>query len=532
MPVKAYMKWMVTPSDKERFLRYRKELKNDEGKAFEMYMRYKILSDLYFFGAKVLGWENDVDKRGKHFLHPPLHRWMAAKIGSSEDELILVARKHLKSMWMKLFCLQQILIDPYVRIGLFSVSPTLVKAQLAEIKKWACNPWILKLFPDQVPTPGKNYNNWQKSTSNFLTIYRSDKKSVQGEQITALGAGAHVAGLSVDIAIVDDIEDDKTTTTPDMMKKTRAWWGYIQSVLMAGGLTKVAGTFYHYNDIYNEMIRKGQFSKEHIHRMPGIVDGKIIYPFFTKERYEKMRKIQSPYIFSCQVMLNPTPKEDMPFPPPQPVFDELPEDSAGYQFYIGIDPAAKAKSTSDDTGFVVVAKNKINQIFVVEAEGLRIPHEDIVDRLILKVMQYLPYKVAIELGNFEQGINYILADKQSQYELVNKCKVPIRIEAISTGSMLKKSTRMANAIGPWVRTGKLFIKSSCIQLIEQMDTYSGRGDERDDIIDALSMVFLAINNYNYTHHPEDNLPGQYQGRCFWDMRKRDDSYKWEEEFTA
>jgi hypothetical protein len=523
---------MATASDKDRFLRYRKEL-GDEGKAFDMYMRYKIMSDLYFFGAKVLGWENDVDKRGKHFLHPPLHRWLASKIGSPHDELILVARKHLKSMFMKLFCLQQILIDPYVRIGLFSVSPTLVKAQLAEIKKWACNPWLIKLFPDVIIEPGKDYKNWQKSTSNFLTIYRGPEKSVQGEQITALGSGAHVAGLSVDIAIVDDIEDDKTTNTPEMMQKTRNWWGYIQSVLMAGGLTKVAGTFYHYNDIYNEMIRKQQFPKNHIHRMPGIIDGKIVYPFFTKERYAKLRKIQSPYIFSCQILLNPIPKEDMPFPPPQPIFDELPQDSSGYQFYFGIDPAAKAKSTSDDNGFVIVARNKINQIFVVEAIAFRKTHEELVDLLIEKAMQYVPYKIALELGNFEQGLNYIIEDKKSQYEIANNCKVPLRIDPISTGRMTRKSTHMSNTIGPWVRTGKLLIKSSCTQLIEQMDTYSGRGDERDDLIDALSMVFMSINNYNYSYQTRmDNLPGSHVGRTFFDLYRRDDEYKWEEEFAS
>jgi predicted phage terminase large subunit-like protein len=454
---------------------------------------------------------------------------MAKHIGSSEDELILVARKHLKSMWMKLFCVQQVLIDPYVRIGLFSVSPTLVKAQLVEIKKWFRNPWLLKLFADQIP----DEKNYARNTANFLTLYRDPSKSVQGEQITALGRGAHVAGLSVDVAVVDDIEDDKTTTTPEQMQKTRDWWGYIHNVLMSGGLMKVSGTFYHYNDIYNVMIRKQQFSRDHIHRMPGIVDEKIIYPFFTKEWYAKLKKVQSPYIFSCQVMLNPTPQEDMPFPPPQPIFEELPKDESGYQFYIGIDPAAKAKSTSDDNGLVVVAKNKINQIFVVEAIGMRKPHEEIIDWLIEKTMQYLPYKVAIELGNFEQGLNYILADKKSQYELVNNCKVPIRIDPISTGSMLKKSTRMANAIGPWVRTGKLFIKSTCTQLIEQMDTYSGRGDEKDDIIDALSMIFMSINNYNYSYQTRmDNLPGSHVGRCFYDLYRDDEEYKWKEEFSA
>ena len=297
----------MTQKDKKKYNEILEKV-GDKEKAQALYLRWKCLTDLYFLGTQVFGWERSTDKSGKRKrVDPKFHRWLAGLLEREEDKLILLPRGHLKSTWVKARIVQRILQCPNIRIGLFSVSARLVEQQLADIKMLICTPLLMRLFPDLIPNPGKDYRNWEKSTANMLTVRRDPGlgKVPQEPQVLALGSLAKITGMHIDEVYADDIIDPSTVTTVEQMRKSEDWWAFMQSILEIGGITTLIGTFYHYADLYNKIIRDMQFHKKNIFVRAAIENGKILYSsWFRHKDFERIKKRQGNYIFNCQYLLN------------------------------------------------------------------------------------------------------------------------------------------------------------------------------------------------------------------------------------
>lgn len=523
----------MTFAEEKKYKELLSSVNGDETKAFDLWLRWKCLTDLYFLGCKIFGWEKSIDKTGKRKrVDPSFHRWLAHLLQKPEDKLILLPRGHLKSTWVKAAIVQDILRNPNIRIGLFSVSSRLVEQQLADIKRMFCTPLLLRLFPDIIPKPGKDYKNWQKSTADLLTIKRdktSQSGALQAEQITALGSGAKITGMHIDKAYVDDIIDPSTVTTAEQMKKSEEWWEYIQSVLEIDGITTMVGTHYHWNDLYAKIIREKQFKRRNIYKRSAIENGKVLYSsWFTLEDFEKIKKRQSNYIFSCQYLLNPVPKEDQIFPAPQPTFATLPADK--YTYYITLDPAATTEAYSDETGMIIAAVNKINQIFIIEALRFKKKGNEIADILIQKCMQYKPLRVGIEFG-LQEHLRYIIETRKSAFEQSHKVSVPLNIVSIPISRKMSKGARINLTLGAFIREGKFLINERCIDLLGEMDSFTGKGNERDNLVDAAAMIFSVIDQFSYRYWVKSSYLGGDM-RTFFDIFKDNNSYEWRKEFIA
>jgi hypothetical protein len=494
-------------------------------------LQYKCLTDLYFLGTEIFGWKTA--KEGwRRRVDPVFHKWVAWVLSLDEDVMALLPRGHLKSTWVKAKIVQDIIRNPDIRIGLFSVASRLVEQELADIKRLLATPLLRRLFPDIIPDPGKDFGGWDKSTATQLTVYREKNtgKSLQSEQVTALGSGSHIAGFHVDKAYLDDIIDPTTVTTAAMMQKTEEWWGYINSVLEVTGTITIIGTRYHYSDIYGKILKERHFKPKNIFVRKAIENGTPIYStWFTKEDLDKIRKRQSNYVHNCQYYQNPLPVEDQIFPPPQPTFATLPEQE--YSYYVAIDPAATTEAYSDRTGFVVAAFSKIGKVYIVEASGLSMKGNELADYLIRKCIQYKPVKVGIEFG-LQEHLRYIIEAKRADFEKVEKVTVPLNIVSIPISRKMSKATRINLTLGAFMREGKLVIKETLSDILAQLGSFTGRGNEEDDIVDAASMVFSIV----------DKLAGQYwfvpegfsrPAQTFMDIFKKDrkEGFDWREAFV-
>jgi len=405
-----------------------------------------------------------------------------------------------------------------------------MEKSLVSIKLMLSTPIIQRLFPDIVPAPGKNYKNWERSTANLLTTKREeeDSKALGADQVEVLGCGSGMTGLHWDEIYLDDIIDPKTVTTAEQMEKSEVWWGYCQSILEVTGTITVIGTNYHYNDLYSKITRERQIAKEHIYKRPYKENGKILYSSWFREKdYEKIRKRQTNYIWSCQYELNPNPKEDQIFPPPQPVYTQLPADE--YSYYIAIDPAATTEAYSDETGMVIAGVNKINQVWVVEALGFKKKGNEIADILIQKCLQYKPVRVGIEFG-LQEHLRYIIESRKASWEAVHKETVPLNIFSVPISRKMSKGARINWTLGAFVREGKLYINERCTDLLHEMDHFTGKGNEKDNLVDATSMIFSIVENFAFQYWAE---PQNFQtGMTFLDLYKDDDSYEWRKEFAS
>lgn len=509
-----------------------------QDKATWYYLRYKAQTDLFFLGYHILDWKtpkkNKTFKRRKNGMKRidiKFHRWLANFLQIDDDLLCLVPRDHLKSTWLKLDLVRQILNNSYVRIGLFSVSAGLGRDQLKDIKNTLMNPMLRRLFPDILPPRDK----WEKDDRDTLTILRPDKNLIlQGPQITVRGTGGTITGHHVDIAYLDDIIDPSTVTTPEQMKKSEDWWAYIQSVVENSGIIKVVGTHYHYNDLYSLMIKNKHFDKKRIVRRPAIENGKVIYSsWYTKKDLGQIRLRNSSYIFSCQYMLNPIPKEDQIFPPPQPTFiPPIPKDEKGYKYYITLDPAATIKSYSDETGMIIAAVNHLKQIWIVEAIGMKKKGNEIADILIRKCVQYKPEKVGIEFG-LQTALQYIIEQRKDAYQIQNQIEVPLYIEPIQVSNKMSKGARVNHTLGAFIRARTVFISEYCRELLAEMEHFTGKGKEKDNLVDAASMLFQLIDGFSFRYFKPKNFGPKTYGEMFDRLfKEQEKGYSWRKEFIA
>lgn len=489
----------MTEAEKAKYKELLEETSGNEEEALHFWMRWKCLTDLYFLGSEVMGWGKSTDPSGRRKrVDPVFHRWLAGVIQRDEDKLILVPRAHLKTTWTKLRMVQRVLQNPNIRLGYFSENPTLVKQGLVDIRHWFVR--LRPLFPDQIPDPGAKFGSWEKVTENQLTVKRdreSGEHVPQEPQITALGAGARMQGGHIDECFPDDIVAPENVTTLEQMRKVEDWWAYMQSILEIGGLTTMTGTFYHVLDLYHKIIQERHFPKKQVYIRPAIENGKILYSsWFTKEALERIRRRQGNSVFEAQYMLNCVPKEDLIFPPPQPTYHSLP--AGKYAFYITLDPAATTRSWSDKTGMVVSAVNEIRHLFIEEALPLKLPGNKVAELLIKKVMQYKPTRVGIEFGA-QEHLRHIITACVSDFEIRTGQKVPISIEPIPISRKMSKGDRINMTLGSFVRQGKVWVKDTCTDLIRQMETYTGKDGDEDDLVDAASMLFAVVDGFARNH---------------------------------
>jgi hypothetical protein len=499
----------------------------DEAKAKHEYLRWKCLTDLYYLGTEVLGLG-----RVKKKVYPKFHRWMCSCMMLSGDKMIMVPREHCKTTWMKAWIVQRILkAEGKISIMLLSKTERLSVRNLKSIKRFLARPLLRRLFPDVIPEPGKDYRNWAKSTSDEL-IMREDPDSISNEpQITALGSTASFTGSHVDLIILDDYIDDDTVRTVGQMERVEDEWGYLQPILADGGEIMIIGTFYHYNDLYNKIIKEQQMPANRIFVRRAIENGKIIFPtMFNRAKLIKMKKRLGNYKFSCQFMLNPVPKEDQVFPGPQPTCPRLPNDK--YKYYITMDPAlVTSGGKNDKTGVAVAAVNRRDMVYYVEAYSFKKDGPGKADWLIQKCLQYEPVKVGIEYG-LQQNLDYILKTKKADYELQHKCRVRMNIEPLKASNKMSKADRIYTTLGSFVRQGNVqIVEPHCRELILQMDSFTGKGSEEDDVVDAAAYLFPLAKIFGSARSADE--PGRTEGvtlRDIMNAHKRKKS-EWRTQFA-
>ena len=520
----------LTVTERKKYYEFLDEYK-DEDLAFLQYTRWKCLTDLYWFGSEFYGWKDSVDPKNhrRKRVDPVFHRWLAREIQRVGDKLILVPRLHLKSTWVKLDIVRKILLNPNKRIGLFSVASRLVEKELVEIKHLFSKPELREIFPDIVPDPGKEFRGWEKCTSNELTLKRdhsTGEKIPQESQITVLGSGARMAGLHMDIAYLDDIVDQDSVKTPELIKKTLDWWAYIQSIMELGAEYCITGTRYGRFDLYHTIIQEKQV--DHVVVRQAIENGKVLYSsWFDKKKLAKIKRRQGNYIFSCQYLLNPVAQEDKIFPGNQPIYHKLPPGE--YSWFMAVDPAPTVEGYSDETGIVIGAVDKQKMLWIHEAIGVKLPGGKLVDLLIRLAVKYKLTRVGIEFG-LQTHLQYILEHKIAEYERQNGIRVHFNTVPVPISRKHSKGDRIHLTLGSFVREGKCFVKDDQIDLIHEMDFFTGKGKEKDNLVDAAAMLFYIIEDFNTGYMTTLNLKPK---GTFWDIfeASKKEGYRWRDVFN-
>lgn len=497
----------------------------DEEDADLAFLRWKAITDLYYLGTKIMDWKT-IKEGGR--IDPRFHQWLCRVIGIEEDKMIIVFREAMKSTWTKLRIIQKILADPnYCEILLISKTAGLVELELKSIKIMLCNPKLRALFPDVIPEPGKDFINWEKSTHDELTLKRDYNQIYvpQQPQVFVCGAEATITGRRFTDCYLDDVIDDDSVTTAEKIEKIDSWWSYMMPILGDAPIT-IIGTPYHYADLYHKIIKRGEFGK-YIYKRAIKEGGKFVYSFFNEKRLKKRTRGMDPYAISCQFFCDSTPREAKIFPPPQPVCANL---SPGkYKFYMAIDPAATTKSYSDKTGISIAAVDESGYLSFVESFGVKLPPDKLCELIIKKHLQYRTVRVGIELG-LQESLRYLLDVKVRQYERQNE-RIGLTIMPIPVSRTRNKASRISYSLGAFVRDGRCkIVERNCKELITQMDMYTGKGSDDDDVIDSASMIFSCVETFaqHYWYQPSFR---NYPGMSLFDIFKPEVP-AWEDKFVS
>jgi len=288
--------------------------------------------------------------------HDMLHPWIYERCREVEfkkdNHLDLWARFHYKSTIITfLGCVQEILCDPDITIGILSYSARQAKPFLRQImQEFESNEKLKELFPDILwDNPKHQAPKWAENEGLCVNRFANPKE----QTVEAHGlVDGQPTGRHFSLIVYDDVVVQDAITTPEQIKKTTTQW---ELSLNLGSTHnpryQYAGTRYAYGDTYGTILQRAAV-KPRIHpaTYSGQMDGEPV--FLQKERWEEIKKTTSTYTVACQQLLNPIIGSDVSFK--QEWWTEWEIRPYTLNVYIMVDPAHSKKKESNRTAFAVV----------------------------------------------------------------------------------------------------------------------------------------------------------------------------------
>jgi hypothetical protein len=514
-----------------RFKQYYDEfLAEGEDDATAQWWAQRLLcqTDLYYLAAEIFNLKNAKDRKtNRKRWYPPIHGKLCDHLQKEDDALVKVSRGTMKTTVGECWIVQQILKDPFIRIGLWTKSSSLAEDILGSIKTRLLNEKLLELFPD-ILEPDKK--KWETDNSTQLTVRRKGIErddpdwNPKEEQIEVWGVGASATGRHYDYHYYDDVIDDKNVTTADQIAKVRDWWGAVQAIMDQSAVQKVIGTPWHQQDLYASIEHDDMFTKSQVLIMPGVLeDGTILYPFFTKKYLDKQRRTMGEYLFSSQYCLNTLPRSDKLFVPPYPQYDlkSFPEDPI---YYISVDPSSGRSKRHDSTGICVAAVSESgpDRLYFVEAEGYKLKTEDLAEKIVALAIRYEPRRIGIEKNLLYEGLESLIRLKVQEKQQKARFKMG-ELWPISQGGGAgspNKADKIDRTIGAMIRSERALFLPGMKKLFRQMDFYNPNSQKNDDdILDAASLMVRTVPYFAPAHHWGVPVRGDLVWPTFGDLDK-------------
>lgn len=231
--------------------------------------------------------------------------------GPKSHTLDLWAREHAKSTIITTAkTIQDILINPEERVGIFSFSRPAALAFLRSIKSIFENSGLLKAcFPNILyADPRSEAEKW--SETDGLIVKRKGFYKEATVEAWGLVEGSPV-GKHFSLRVYDDIEVPDLVNSPEMMDKLKDSFDMSQNLGTIDGAHRVIGTTYHHEGLLNTLRHKATHEGKLIYTSrvrPATVDGSPngASAYLPEERLAELRVNRQ--MFYSQQLLDPTPQ--------------------------------------------------------------------------------------------------------------------------------------------------------------------------------------------------------------------------------
>jgi predicted phage terminase large subunit-like protein len=424
----------------------------DDRKNYIASARPLILNDLYFLLAYICG----RDDLKKDWL---FDRCMEVQ-ANPNGYLDLWSREHYKSTIITYgLTIQDILWDPEITIGLFSVTRPNSKKFLYQIRAELSENEDLKLcFPDILyDKPYSEAPRWSLDEGLIVKREGNPKEAtIEGHGLTdSMPTGRHFK-----LRVYDDVITEKHVTNPEMIQKATENWELSLNLGSAQptkryapkvDLERYAGTRYHFNDPYKTIMdRKVAKVRLYPGTADGTVDGDPV--LWTPEFMAKKRRSMGSYTFSCQILQNPIADEAQGFKVEWLNYWKA-QHFSNLNLYLLCDPASEKKKTSDYTAMAVLGLGPDKNTYVITMVRDRMNLTERARMLMYLHREYSPIAVGYEKYGKDSDIEHIeTVQAQQNY----------RFGIIPLGGTMKKEDRIRRLI-PDCEQGRFYLPSQCIQ---------------------------------------------------------------------
>jgi predicted phage terminase large subunit-like protein len=365
-----------------------------------------------------------------------------------DGRLDLWSRGHYKSSVITFaLTIQDVLRDPEVTVGIFSHTRPIAKAFLRQIKQeFERNVRLKRWFSDVLfAEPAKESPKWSEDEGIVVKRKSNPKEST----IEAWGlVDGQPTSKHYRLMVYDDVVTRESVTTPEMMAKTTEALALSFNLTAKGGKRRFIGTRYHFNDTYRTVIERG-IATPRVY--PATVDGKVDGEpvFLSREELNDKRRDQGPYVFACQMLLNPTADDKQGFR--EEWIQYAAASTRGHNLVIVGDPASKKRPTSDYTSIWVLGLGPDRKVYVHDMVRDRLSLTERGQRL-MALHRYWSARAPILVVAWEEyGLQ---ADIEYFRELMESENY--RFEITPVGGRLAKPDRIRRLV-PWFENGRILL---------------------------------------------------------------------------
>lgn len=293
------------------------------------------------------------------------HPWLAQRCMDVQVDhdytLDLWFREGWKSTLLTyLLPLQEILTGPERAIAIFSHTRGLAKAFLRRIKHTLENSALLKtLFPDVLYlNPKSESPKW--SEDDGLIVRRQTTRTESTLEAWGVVDGMPT-GKHFDVRIYDDLVTRESCSTPDQMRKVAECFALSHNLGRRDGTARIIGTRYHFGDLYGGLLGSSGWKA----RVLPAEDEKGQSVFLRVDELERKRTDMGPYVYACQMLLNPIAEGEQVFSPDWLQFYTV-MPTCRLVKYILVDPASSKKRGSDYTVMVVLGVGPGRELYLLD----------------------------------------------------------------------------------------------------------------------------------------------------------------------
>ena len=457
--------------------------------------------DPYYLGKNWLGYTDAVF----HF-----HYFMANTVSPDRVKpgyrgLREFARDCYKTTFMCItFSVQRIIRDPNVTILYKSNAAENASKKVQEIKNhFINNSAFIRLFPEYKPRKVAE----EGSTISWSAPCRT---KVQAENtVTATGVGSSRGSTSqhYDIIIGDDFWDEKSVTSNEKVAAVKKDMAGIEYLLASPskGIILYVGTRFSHDDPTTTLEKMREYDCIVVSGL--LASGRSIFPeSLSIEKF--MDQSQEPYVFSCQVILNPT-EENRGFSRSMFRYQEwsdclklVKEGKKSYRKVILTDAAGDDKSGSDPVAIIVVACDNEGNYNVIDYIEEQLAPSDFMDRIFAMWDRWQPDFVVRQKTLLETTIMSFMDRANAARGKAGKSMV--RFHHYSLGKREKKM-RITASLQPLFSHGRIIFDPNMPELhkLERALLEHPRSSN-DNGPDALSLLDDPAVSAPATFHPNES----------------------------